>query len=81
MTVFVQFFGHYSDYFSTQPLSVELPDGATVRDLTEQLARRDTRLSNLAAHCRFAVGDEYAPLTHVLADGDSTAVLPPMSGG
>ena len=60
MTVSVLFFGHYSDYFEGEPLSVTLPEGATVRDLAQTLAERDTRLSNLAAHCRFAVAEEYA---------------------
>ena len=80
MIISVQFFGHYSDYI-TQPLTVTLQVGVTVRDLAEHLGNSDARLSGLAAHCRFAVGDEYAPLTHVLNDGDTVAVLPPMSGG
>ncbi len=80
MKVSVQFFGHYSDLIP-QSLDVEVHDGATLRDLTAHLAACDTRLAGLAAHCRFAVGDEYAPLTHVLTDNDTVAVLPPMSGG
>lgn len=81
MTVSVLFFGHYSDYFNGKPLSVTLPAGATVRDLAQTLAKHDTRLSNLAAHCRFAVAEEYASLDQPLHDNDTAAVLPPMSGG
>ncbi len=80
MKVSVQFFGHYSD-LAPQPLTVTLNDGMTVRDLAEHLGDGDARLSGLAAHCRFAVGDEYADLEHVLHDGNAIAVLPPMSGG
>jgi molybdopterin synthase sulfur carrier subunit len=81
MTVSVLFFGHYSDYFGGEPLSVTLPEGATVCDLAQTLAERDPRLSNLAAHCRFAVAEEYASLDQPLQDNDTVAVLPPMSGG
>lgn len=80
MKVSVQFFGHYSDLVP-QPLAVEINDGMTLHDLTEFLAAHDARLTGLAARCRFAVGDEYAPLSHVLKDGDTVAALPPMSGG
>ena len=41
----------------------------------------DPRLSSLSRICRFAVNEEYAPLETTLADGDTVAVLPPMSGG
>ena len=81
MTVSVLFFGHYSDYFEGEPLTVTLPEGATVRDLAHTLAARDARLSNLAAHCRFAVAEEYADLAQPLEEGSVVAALPPMSGG
>ena len=80
MTIHVHFFGHYSDYFPS-PLAVTIKQGATVRDLAEQLAAGDTRLSKLTAHCRFAVGDEYAALEQALEEANTVAVLPPMSGG
>ncbi len=81
MTINVLFFGHYSDYSNDEPFAITLADSATVRDLAQALAERDTRLSNLASHCRFAVNEEYASLDQLLQEGSTVAVLPPMSGG
>jgi deoxyribonuclease-4 len=81
VTVNVQFFGHYSDYYGGAPLEVSLPCGATLTALVAALAERDPRLSDLERHCRFAVNEEYADLDCALHEGATVAVLPPMSGG
>jgi len=81
MTIRVHFFGHYSDYFAGEPQSVTLPEGATVRDLADHLAKRDPRLTGLERSCRFAVDEEYANLDAILTEEATVAVLPPMSGG
>ena len=81
MNVNVLFFGHYSDYFPGGQLTLALAENATVRDLANALSIQNSRLSNLSAHCRFAVDEEYASLEQSLKDGCTVAVLPPMSGG
>lgn len=81
MIVNVLFFGHYSDYVPNGQLALTLAENATVRDLAQILAERDSRLAKIAAHCRFAVDEEYASLEQPLQKGSTVAVLPPMSGG
>ncbi len=80
MIVTVLFFGHYRD-IAGEELRVEAETGATLQTLLTQLGAKDSRLSNLSRICRFAVNEEYAPLETVLSEGDTVAVLPPMSGG
>ena len=81
MTVNVLFFGHYGDYVPNGQCALALTENATVRDLAQALAEQDPRFANLAAHCRFAVEEEYANLEQPLQEGNTVAVLPPMSGG
>ena len=79
--VIVQLFGHYSDYFGGEPLTLALPSGSSIREVALALEARDARLANLAAHCRFALNDEYVALDDLVSGGATVAVLPPMSGG
>ena len=81
LEVAVHFFGHYADYFDSEPVALTLPVGATIRDAANLLAERDARLANLEKHCRFALNDEYAALDAPIGDGAVLAVMPPMSGG
>ncbi|MEA2458820.1 MAG: MoaE-MoaD fusion protein [Thermoleophilaceae bacterium] len=57
-------------------LTIELPDGARVRDALDTLG-------DLAADLPLvmAVNREYAPEDHVLDPGDELALIPPVSGG
>jgi MoaE-MoaD fusion protein len=65
---------------------LDLPDGATVGDLIERcrtLAAPHAAPSHPAAWSSIAVAvnREYARGSHVLAEGDEVALLPPVSGG
>src|SRR5206468_5474781 len=42
LTVTVQLFGHYSDIAGTEPLQLSVRGGATVRDVAQMLADRDS---------------------------------------
>jgi len=81
ISVTVQLYGHLSDVNSGEYLTLEMPFFATVADVAELLAKRDKRLENIRANCRFAVGEEYTDLTRKVYDGAVVAVLPPVSGG
>jgi molybdopterin synthase catalytic subunit/molybdopterin converting factor small subunit len=58
---------------------VELPQGATVGALLDQLSARlpEPLLRGIAV----GVNAEYATASHVLKDGDEVGLLPPVSGG
>lgn len=62
-------------------LDLELPAGASVRDLLAALARAAPDLSVSLGVCRVAVNHEFVAEGHVIAAGDEVAVIPPVSGG
>jgi molybdopterin synthase catalytic subunit len=62
-------------------LDLEVPAGATARDLLAALARAAPDLSASLGVCRVAVNHEFVAADHVLAAGDEVAVIPPVSGG
>ncbi len=90
-SVSVQLFGHYRDIALVGDAGADRdPDGsmplrlaydANVAEFVRILEKLDSRFKDLAAHCRFAVNDEYCDLAADLPDGCSIAVLPPVSGG
>ncbi len=83
MTIRVLLFGHYRDAAPDGGVITlsDAPTGATIAAIADLLARRDGRFAGLIAHCRVAVGAEFASADTVLADGVEVAFLPPTSGG
>jgi molybdopterin synthase catalytic subunit len=81
MRVTLLAFGLLRDHLPNPAGSLELPAGATVRDLLERC--RALAPANAApwSSIAVAVNQEYVPATHPLADGDEVALLPPVSGG
>lgn len=62
-------------------IEIELPPGATVRQLREALAQKAQPLADLLPHVRFAVNSEYAADRAVIPAGAEVALIPPVSGG
>ena len=81
MTVSLMLFAAARETVGEAQLEIQLPSGATVADLRAELLRRYPRLANLMQHTRFAVNNDYASETTVLADGSDVACIPPVSGG
>jgi len=81
MTVRLRFFASLRERLKTSAAERTLPDGSTVADLWAVLCRERTDLQPLSASISFAVNREYVERTHVLADGDEVALIPPVSGG
>jgi len=59
----------------------ELPPGATVASLLDLLRGEALLAPEALRSAAIAVNQEYAPASHLLADGDEVAILPPVSGG
>src|SRR3954465_11324308 len=76
MEVTVRLFAMLRERAGARELTLELPDGARVRDAL-------TELGDLAAGLPLvmAVNREYAPEDQVLDAGDELALIPPVSGG
>jgi len=80
MTVTVLLFASYADLLGARSLDVELPLGATVRQLVERLASYPGA-AQLPARPLVAVNQGYARESQVLQQGDEVAVIPPVAGG
>jgi MoaE-MoaD fusion protein len=74
--VTVLLFAMLRERAGARQITIELPDGARVRDALDELG-------DLAADLPLvmAVNREYAPEDHVLDPGDELALIPPVSGG
>jgi molybdopterin synthase catalytic subunit/molybdopterin converting factor small subunit len=83
MQVRVIAFGVLKEWLSPDAATVELPDGATVGALLEQLRARLPERAPKDAFNGIAVGvnAEYAQAAQMLHDGDEVGLLPPVSGG
>lgn len=76
MEVTVRLFATLRERAGTSELTLELPDGARVRDAIAALDHLAEGLPLV-----MAVNREYAPEDQVLDPGDELALIPPVSGG
>lgn len=80
MKVFVKLYAllrqHHPGPNRSLPLEVELPEGATVADLSPAL-----NLPPELVRSAFINNEAAAPLTTVLKDGDKIGLFPPVVGG
>jgi molybdopterin synthase catalytic subunit len=81
MKVNVRLFAGLHDLLGERQVTLELPEGATVADLREQLGRRYPVVTPFLSTLICAVDEEYVPLEHSLREGDDVALIPPVSGG
>jgi MoaE-MoaD fusion protein len=81
MRVRVLFFGILKDIVGKPADEIDLPDGASVRDVLARYESHMPRLKESLPSLALAVNQEYAgPDTKLKAD-DEIALLPPVSGG
>jgi molybdopterin converting factor subunit 1 len=80
MTVAVLLFASYADAFGGDRLTLELPRGASVRDLLDHV-RALPGAERLAPVPMVAVNQHYATLHQRLTPGDEVALIPPVAGG
>ena len=57
------------------------PNGTTVRDLADEVARRFPGFGANLRSIRWAVNSEYAAAGDLVRPGDEVAVIPPVAGG
>ena len=82
MTVQVRLFGEFQDYLPEGSAGghaqIELPEGATVYTLVEELGLPYEAEEGVIVA---AVNDEVADLRAPLNDGDVVSMFPPLAGG
>ena len=79
MHVRVLCFGVLKDWLGAPAATLELPEGATVAALLQELRARPA--ASVLQGIAVSVNAEYAASSHILADGDEVGLLPPVSGG
>lgn len=62
-------------------MGVDLPAGATVRDLRDRLARDHAIFDDLGERLAVSVNFDVSPFETALREGDEVAFLPPVAGG
>jgi molybdopterin synthase catalytic subunit len=80
MHLSVRLFASVREAIGEPSLTVELPEGATVSSLTQEIRARFPQVRDLPP-AMVSVNYEYAAEDHPLREGDQIALIPPVSGG
>lgn len=81
MRVTVRLFARLRDLVGAGELVREVPAGATVQRVWDDLCAAHPAIAPYAASMSCAVNADYARMNTVVHDGDEVAFLPPVSGG
>jgi len=81
MKIGVLFFGILKDVVGRAGETVDLPEGARVREVLFYYAREAPRFEAMAPSLAISVNQEYSGADRVLREGDEVGLLPPVSGG
>ncbi len=81
MKVRVQFYAQLRDLVGIRELEVELPQGATVRDLLDQVYAQRPALRAHDKSILIGAGLEFVDRNYELKPGEEIAIMPPVQGG
>jgi molybdopterin converting factor subunit 1 len=81
LRVDIRLFAGYRERVGKRALAMDLPDGATVGRLADEMVQRYPGLIVEPRRLVVAVNEEYRDHQHALSDGDEVALIPPVSGG
>ena len=81
MRIEILLFAGLRERAGADSVPLELPQGATVSVLRDELARRHPALAPLLSHCRIAVDHRFAADGDPVQEGREVAIIPPVSGG
>ncbi len=81
MELKVRLFALYRERAGGNTVTVTLPDGATVADLTDEVRRQIPNLAPPEVKIVVAVNTDYADSDIILQPGDDVCLIPPVSGG
>lgn len=81
MKIEVLFFASVRDMVGTREMEWEVPEGATVGQLKNDLIAHFPKMAGLVSVFLLAVNAEYADDSEVLQAGSQVAIIPPVSGG
>lgn len=81
MQVYVRLFAALREAVGRERLLVEVPEGATVREVVDQLAAQVPGMPHSAGAIYAAVNNQYVAPDTPVQEGDEVALFPPVSGG
>ena len=81
MKIRVLFFGVVKDLAGKPGETVDLPEGARVREVLSYYARTAPGIQPMVPSLAISVNREYSGADRVLLEGDEVGLLPPVSGG
>lgn len=81
MRVKVLLFARLRDLAGAAEVDLDVPPGATIRQVWDALAARHAAVAPHAGSLSCARNAEYSRWDATLAEGDEVAFLPPVSGG
>src|SRR6202165_2867425 len=81
MKIGVLFFGVLKEVIGRSSATVDLPEGARVREVLFYYAREAPRFEAMMPSLAISVNQEYSGADRTLCDGDEVGLLPPVSGG
>jgi molybdopterin converting factor small subunit len=81
MKIRAQFYAQLRDLAGTPEIDVHLVEGATVRDLLEQVYAQQPRLRPHDKSILIGAGVEFVDRNYKLSPGDEISIMPPVQGG
>ena len=81
MKVRTQFYAQLRDLVGRHEIDVDLAEGATVRDLLDQIYAQQPKLRPHDKSILIGVGVEFVDRNYELKPGDEISIMPPVQGG
>ena len=81
MKVQVQFYAQLRDLVGIRELEVDLPQGATVRELLEKIYAQKPDLRAHDKSILIGAGLEFVDRNYNVKPGEEIAIMPPVQGG
>ena len=81
MELNVRLFALYRERAGSNKIAIDIPEGGTVADLTDEVRRQLPNLAPPEVTIVVAVNADYASQDVVLQSGDDVCLIPPVSGG
>ncbi|WP_084183200.1 MoaD/ThiS family protein [Nevskia soli] len=81
MNLFVECMGASIRWCGADSLKLDMPAGTTVSDVLHELSERYPELGSRRSTIAVAIGDEIIPLAREVRNGETLALIPPVSGG
>jgi molybdopterin converting factor small subunit len=81
MKVRVQFYAQLRELIGVNELKLELPQGATVRELLEKIYEQKPALRAHDKSILVGAGLEFVDRSYELNPGEQFAIMPPVQGG